>query len=93
MADETLSDAIDWKTYEVAAGLASGHVPVRIGTVGNGSPVGVLIASVHGDEGPSSTIAINRMLGRASASELIGTLRVVPVAHPLGPRRIPSRAR
>ena len=83
MADETLSDAIDWKTYEVAAGLASGHVPVRIGTVGNGSPVGVLIASVHGDEGPWSTIAINRMLGRAKVSELTGTLRVVPVAHPL----------
>jgi uncharacterized protein len=83
MVQETLTDAIGWKTYEVAAGLASGHVPVRIGTAGNGGPVGVLIASVHGDEGPWSTIAINRMLGRARASELTGTLRVVPVAHPL----------
>jgi hypothetical protein len=83
MANETLADAIDWTTYEVAAGLASGTVPVRIGTAGNGGPVGVLTASVHGDEGPWSTIAINRMLGRAQASELIGTLRVVPVAHPL----------
>jgi predicted deacylase len=83
MANETLADAIDWTTYEVAAGLASGTVPVRIGTAGTGGPVGVLTASVHGDEGPWSTIAINRMLGRAQASELIGTLRVVPVAHPL----------
>lgn len=83
MADQLLADAIDWKTYEVAAGLASGQVPVRIGTAGNGGPVGVLTASVHGDEGPWSTIAINRMLSRADASELTGTLRVVPVAHPL----------
>lgn len=83
MANETLFDAIDWKTYAVAAGLASGHVLVRIGTAGNGGPVGVLVASVHGDEGPWSTIAINRMLNRAKASELTGTLRVVPVAHPL----------
>jgi hypothetical protein len=51
MANETLIDAIDWKTYEVAAGLASGYMPVRIGTAGNGGPVGVLTASVHGDEG------------------------------------------
>jgi hypothetical protein len=46
MTDETLSDAIDWKTYQVAAGLASGHVPVRIGTVGNGSPVVAVAADV-----------------------------------------------
>jgi uncharacterized protein len=83
MADEMLIDAIDWKTYEVAAGLASGHVPVRVGTAGDGGPVGVLTASVHGDEGPWSTIAINRMLSRTPASDLIGTLRIVPVAHPL----------
>jgi uncharacterized protein len=83
MANETLADAIDWTTYEIAAGLASGNVPVRIGTAGNGGPVGVLIASVHGDEGPWSTIAINRLLSRAKVSELTGTLRVVPVAHPL----------
>jgi len=83
MADEALASAIEWKTYAVAAGLASGHVPVRIGTAGSGGPVGVLTASVHGDEGPWSTIAINRMLSRADVSELTGILRVVPVAHPL----------
>lgn len=83
MADHALTDAIAWQTYEVAAGLASGNVPVRIGTAGSDGPVGVLTASVHGDEGPWSTIAINRMLSRADASELTGTLRVVPIAHPL----------
>lgn len=83
MADAVLAEAMEWQTYEIAGGLASGHVPVRVGTVGSGDPVGVLTASVHGDEGPWSTIAINRMLSRADASELTGTLRVVPVAHPL----------
>jgi predicted deacylase len=83
MANKAFTDVIDWKTYDVAAGLANGNVPVRIGTAGNGGPVGVLTASVHGDEGPWSTIAINRMLSRADVSELTGTLRVVPVAHPL----------
>jgi predicted deacylase len=83
MASDALKDAIEWQTYGVAAGLAGGQVPVRIGTVGSAGPVGVLIASVHGDEGPWSTLAINRMLARASTSELVGTLRVVPVAHPL----------
>jgi predicted deacylase len=83
MTNGTLRDAIDWHTYEVAAGLAGGHVPVHIGNAGAGGPVGVLIASVHGDEGPWGTLAINRLLNRVSASELTGTLRVVPVAHPL----------
>ena len=83
MADETLADVLDWTTYEVVAGLAATHVPVHIGTAGDSGPVGVLTASVHGDEGPWSTIAINRMLSRVRASELTGTLRVVPVANPL----------
>jgi predicted deacylase len=83
VADETLADVLDWTTYEVVAGLAATHVPVRIGTAGDSGPVGVLTASVHGDEGPWSTIAINRMLSRVRASELTGTLRVVPVANPL----------
>ncbi|HUA27258.1 MAG TPA: M14 family metallopeptidase, partial [Streptosporangiaceae bacterium] len=83
MARDSLKEAIEWKTYGVAAGLAGGQVPVRIGSAGSGGPVGVLTASVHGDEGPWGTLAINRMLARASVSELVGTLRVVPVAHPL----------
>lgn len=83
MTDGTLREAIDWQTCEISAGLAGGTVPVRIGTAGSGGPVGVLTASVHGDEGPWGTLAINRLLSRVPASDLTGTLRVVPVAHPL----------
>ena len=48
MASDTLKEAIAWKTYGVAAGLAGGQVPVRIGTAGSGGPAGVLTASLHG---------------------------------------------
>jgi predicted deacylase len=78
-----LSDAVAWEEYPVAAGLASGQVPVRIGRVGSGGPVALLSASVHGDEGPWGTLAINRLLQQTPLEDLTGSLRVVPVAHPL----------
>ena len=83
MTEHSLAHGLEWSTYEVAADLAAGTVPVRIGEVGAGGPVGVLLASVHGDEGPWGTLAINEMLAVAQRDELLGTLRVVPVAHPL----------
>lgn len=84
MAQEpSLKDVLTWETHEVASSLAYGTVGVPIGRVGNGGPVGVLTAGVHGDEGPWGTLAINRLLESTPASALRGTIRVVPVAHPL----------
>lgn len=80
---QTLAQAIGWQDYPIASSMAYGAVNLRIGTVGSGGPVGVLVASVHGDEGPWGTIAINEFLRAVPASDLVGTLRVVPVAHPL----------
>src|SRR5207244_10909971 len=40
-------------------------------------------AGVHGDEGPWSARAIHQLLERTSLTDLIGTLRVVPVSNPL----------
>lgn len=82
-AGRTLRDAMTWTSYPVQASLATGTVDVQVGVVGSGGPVGVLTASVHGDEGPWGTLAINRLLDQTPLSELTGTLRVVPVAHPL----------
>lgn len=79
----TLKDAMVWQEHQVPASLAHGTVNVRVGSVGNAGPVGVLVASVHGDEGPWGTLAVNRLLAQTPADELVGTLRVVPVAHPL----------
>ncbi|WP_433261065.1 succinylglutamate desuccinylase/aspartoacylase family protein [Actinosynnema sp. CS-041913] len=79
----TLAETIQWSDYPVTSSLAYGSVDVRIGTVGEGGPVGLLVASVHGDEGPWGTLAVNRLLAGVRREELLGTLRVVPVAHPL----------
>lgn len=78
-----LRDVIQWEDHAVASSLAYGSVSVRIGSVGDGGPVGLVVASVHGDEGPWGTLAVNRLLARTPAADLRGTLRVVPVAHPL----------
>ncbi len=79
----TLADEIVWREHPVPASLAHGTVNVRVGSVGSGGPVGLLAASVHGDEGPWGTLAVNRLLERTPVEELTGVLRVVPVAHPL----------
>ncbi|WP_018680382.1 succinylglutamate desuccinylase/aspartoacylase family protein [Actinokineospora enzanensis] len=79
----TLAETIEWSDHPVASSLAYGTVDVRIGTVGHGGPVGLVVASVHGDEGPWGTLAVNRLLASVRREELLGTLRVVPVAHPL----------
>lgn len=89
MSDMTLAQALEWSTFDVAADLAAGTVPVRIGEVGGEvggearGPVGVLLASVHGDEGPWGTLAINELLSSTTRDQLLGRVRVVPVAHPL----------
>jgi len=83
MPEQSLKDALTWTTHPIASSLATGSVDLRVATVGEGGPVGVLTASVHGDEGPWGTLAINRLLEQTPLSDLRGTLRVVPVAHPL----------
>lgn len=80
---ETLRDALQWEGYPVASTLAHGTVDIRIGRVGSSGPVGVLTAGAHGDEGPWGALAINQLLRQTPRSELLGTLRVVPMAHPL----------
>jgi hypothetical protein len=82
-AGTSIRDALTWTAYPVAAGLASSTIDVQIGTIGSGDPVGVVTARVHGDEGPWGTLAVNRLLAATPADEVVGTLRVVPVAHPL----------
>jgi hypothetical protein len=51
--------------------------------VGSGSPLALVTAGVHGDEGPWGAWAIRRLLEATPMSELQGTLRVVPTANPL----------
>jgi len=56
---------------------------VRVGHIGSGSPVGLLVASQHGDEGPWGTRAIRKFLETTPLTDLRGSHRVVPVANPM----------
>jgi hypothetical protein len=78
-----LLDRIQWDTIPIPAGAAEGAISLGIGRVGSGSPVGLITAGVHGDEGPWGAWAIQKMLAQTDEDELIGSLRIVPVANPL----------
>jgi predicted deacylase len=80
---QMLKDAIVWESHPVPSTAAYGSVNIRIGRVGSGSPVGLLTASVHGDEGPWGVRAITKLLEQTPLSDLKGSLRVVPVANPM----------
>jgi|SRR5579871_849920 len=83
MADMILSH-VKWETHPVPSTASVGNIPISIGRVGSGSPVGLLTASVHGDEGPWGTRAIRKLLETTPMSDLKGSLRIVPVTNPMG---------
>lgn len=78
-----LAGEVSWKRVPVGAGAAVGSVELAIGTVGQGSPVALITAGIHGDEGPWGAWAIRKLLDQVPIEELRGTLRVIPVANPL----------
>lgn len=80
---DMIIDHVTWESYPVTSTAAVGSIQVRVGRVGSGKPVGVLSASVHGDEGPWGTRAIRKLLETTPMSELKGSLRIVPVANPM----------
>ncbi|MEM6283689.1 MAG: M14 family metallopeptidase, partial [Chloroflexota bacterium] len=78
----SLFDSITWKTVPLMAGAGVGQIDLGIGEAGSGSPVGLVTAGVHGDEGPWGALAIRKLLLNTDIDDLTGTLRIVPVANP-----------
>ena len=78
-----LGEGITWHDYPVPSTLSAAHVNLRIGTIGSGRPLALIVASQHGDEGPWGTRAIRKLLETTPASDLRGTMRIVPIANPL----------
>jgi predicted deacylase len=78
-----LVDLVEWERVSVPAGASVGEVDLAIGRVGSGRPVGLVVAGIHGDEGPWGAWAIRKLLEATSLGELRGSLRIVPVANPL----------
>ena len=80
----SLSESVSWEDFKLPSGAATGEIKLSIGTVGEGKPVGLLTAGLHGDEGPWGAWAIRKFLDRVDKSQLKGTLRIIPVANPSG---------
>ncbi len=78
-----LCDSITWRDVPIPATAATGTVPLHIGEIGSSRPRALLVASQHGDEGPWGTRAIRKVLEATPVADLLGSLRVVPVANPL----------
>lgn len=78
-----LINAVHWRRIPLPGDAAVGKLDLVIGEVGQGKPVGLVAAGVHGDEGPWGAWAIHKLLQTTPLDDLKGTLRVVPVANPL----------
>ena len=79
----SLRESLRWTRIAIPATAAFGQIDLCVGEVGSGGPVALVTAGIHGDEGPWGAWAIHQLLEYIDLSELIGTLRVVPVANPL----------
>lgn len=79
----TLAERLSWSSFAIPATIASPTIAVNVGRIGSGSPVGLIVAGQHGDEGPWGNRAIHKFLQSTSIDDLKGSLRVVPIANPL----------
>lgn len=79
----TVFDEIKWKKYHVSSSAAYGECSLKVGEVGEGFPRATIIAGVHGDEGPWGALAIRYLLKNIEINDLLGSLKIVPVANPL----------
>jgi predicted deacylase len=61
---------------------ASSSSNLVVGECGENGPKALIVAGIHGDEQPWASMAINRMLSMINASDLIGSLSIIPNANP-----------
>lgn len=78
-----LSNHLRWQNIQLPGLAAETDLTLAIGSVGQGEPIAVITAGVHGDEGPWGAWAIHQMLDSIPIENLKGTIRVIPVANPL----------
>ncbi len=79
----SLFNEIKWTNVPIPAGASNSTVDLTIGEVGQGSPIALITAGVHGDEGPWGAMAIKLLLSQIPMDALLGTLRIIPTANPL----------
>ena len=79
----TLLNQLEWNSIPIPSTSAFGTVDLTIGNIGTSSPRMLITAGAHGDEGPWGGWAIHKLFERIDDSELIGSIRVIPVSNPL----------
>jgi hypothetical protein len=83
LSTDSLLDRLRWRELPIPGTAARGGLALHIGEAGAGGPVALVTAGVHGDEGPWGAWAIHTLLASLRPDDLLGTLRVIPVANPL----------
>lgn len=76
-------DEIKWTGYPISSSAAYGKCEIKMGEIGSTAPRATIIAGVHGDEGPWGALAIRYLLESIKKDEVLGSLKIVPVANPL----------
>jgi predicted deacylase len=76
-----LSKLVKWSKKSVFSSNKNQSI-LRIGYYGAKDPKAIIVAGVHGDEGPWGAWAINKLLNRIKKEEVIGSLVIVPQANP-----------
>lgn len=76
-----LRSAIHWRALTIGGDAASSY-SLHIGDAGESGPLALIVAGIHGDEGPWGAASIHQLLEDTPQEELLGRLRVVPAANP-----------
>jgi len=82
-SERVLAEQVEWQRFEIESDAFHKTVGLVVGKIGDGRPVSVLSAGVHGDEGPWGALAIQKFLAAVESRDLIGTVRVVLAANPV----------
>ena len=76
-----LRSAIHWRAISIGGDAASNY-SLHLGEAGDSGPLALICAGIHGDEGPWGTAAISQLLDSTPRDDLLGRLRILPVANP-----------
>jgi hypothetical protein len=85
-----LIEVVHWERMPLPGDAAIGKLDLVVGQVGGGHPIGLVVAGIHGDEGPWGAWAIHKLLQNTTVDEP-GTCGA-PAANPGDGGRCPQRA-
>lgn len=76
-----ISQLVKWRKKRIFLNKKSQSI-LKIGYYGTSGPKALIVAGIHGDEGPWGAWAINKLLNRIKEEEVKGSIVIVPQANP-----------